>query len=127
MYLCVRCIDISSFYEFVLVVGLWFMLFSATFNNISVMLWRSVLLVMETGVTRFELAILVVISTDCTGSCKCNYHTIAITMALILLLEFENVPIVWSFLNGPISKLLDNEGWKYHIMLCKTVIRGSPF
>jgi len=28
----------------------WFMLFDATFNNISVMLWRSVLLVKETGV-----------------------------------------------------------------------------
>ena len=28
----------------------WFMVFNATFNNISVMLWRSVLLVEETGV-----------------------------------------------------------------------------
>ena len=93
-----------------LVVGLWFMLFSATFNNISVMSWRSILLVVETGVTGFELAILVVISTDCTGSCKCNYHTITTTTALILLLEFENVPIVWYFFNGPISKLFDNEG-----------------
>jgi hypothetical protein len=30
---------------------LWFMVFKATFNNISVILWRSVLLVEETGVT----------------------------------------------------------------------------
>jgi len=28
----------------------WYMLFNATFNNISVILWRSVLLVDETGV-----------------------------------------------------------------------------
>jgi hypothetical protein len=28
----------------------WFMVFDATFNNISVILWRSVLLVEETGV-----------------------------------------------------------------------------
>ena len=28
----------------------WFMLFNATFNNISVISWRSVLLVEETGV-----------------------------------------------------------------------------
>ena len=28
----------------------WFMVFNATFNNISVILWRSVLLVEETGV-----------------------------------------------------------------------------
>ena len=30
--------------------GLWFMVFNATFNNISVIPWRSVLLVEETGV-----------------------------------------------------------------------------
>ena len=29
----------------------WFMVFNATFNNISVILWRSVLLVEETGVS----------------------------------------------------------------------------
>jgi len=29
---------------------LWFMVFNATFNNISVISWRSVLLVEETGV-----------------------------------------------------------------------------
>jgi hypothetical protein len=28
----------------------WFMMFNTTFNNISVILWRSVLLVEETGV-----------------------------------------------------------------------------
>ena len=30
--------------------GVWFMVFNATFNNISVISWRSVLLVVETGV-----------------------------------------------------------------------------
>ena len=29
--------------------GLWFMVFNATFNNISIILWWSVLLVEETG------------------------------------------------------------------------------
>ena len=32
--------------------GLWFMVFNATFNNISVILWWSVLLVEETRVHR---------------------------------------------------------------------------
>jgi hypothetical protein len=32
-------------------VGLWVMVFNATFNNISAISWRSVLLVVETGVT----------------------------------------------------------------------------
>jgi len=31
---------------------------------------------------RFELTTLVVIGTDCAGSCKSNYHTITITKAL---------------------------------------------
>ena len=66
------------------------MVFNATFNNISVILWRSVLLVEETTdlsqVTdklyhiilytspwsRFELTTYVVIGTDCIGSCKYN-------------------------------------------------------
>ena len=73
------------------------MVFNATFNNISVISWQSVLLVEETGVSGekhcvvashgqtlshnvvlstprnergFELTTLVVISTDCTGSCN---------------------------------------------------------
>jgi molybdopterin/thiamine biosynthesis adenylyltransferase len=72
---------------------------NATFNNISVISWRSVLLVEETRVpltchkvtdkfyhiilylvylamNRFELTTSVVIGTDCNGSCKSNYHTI---------------------------------------------------
>jgi hypothetical protein len=84
-----------------------FMVLNATFNNISVMSWLSVLLVEETGVpgenhrpvashwqtlsqnvvhltapwSRFELTTSVVIGTDYIGSCKSNYHTITATTA----------------------------------------------
>jgi hypothetical protein len=74
-----------------------FMVFNATFNNISVISWQSVLLVEDLEKTidlsqvtdklnhimlytlpwsRFKLTISVVICTDCTGSCKSKYHTI---------------------------------------------------
>ena len=62
------------------------MVFSATFNSTSAISWRSVLLVEETVVSRenhppaastpcheFELTTLVVIGTDCIGSCKSNF------------------------------------------------------
>ena len=45
---CVRCVVIGLFHVW----GFGFMLFYATFNNISVISWRSVLLVEETGVPR---------------------------------------------------------------------------
>ena len=75
------------------------MVFYATFNNISAILWWPVLLVEETGEpgehyrpvaspdklyhiilyrTGFELTTLVVIDTDYTSSCKSNYHLIMI-------------------------------------------------
>ena len=61
------------------------MVFNATFNNISAISWRSVLLVEETGVhfawAGFELTTLVVIGTDCICSYKSSYHTITTTMA----------------------------------------------
>ena len=82
------------------------MVFNATFNNISVISWWSVLLVEETRVPEettylsqntdqlyhiilyrvhlawegFELTTLVVIGTDCIGSHKSNYHAITTTM-----------------------------------------------
>jgi hypothetical protein len=75
------------------------MVFNATFNNISVISWQSVLLVEKTTdlsqVTdklyhimlytspwsRFELTTSAVIGTDCIDSCKSNYHTITATSA----------------------------------------------
>ena len=84
-------------------VSVWVMVFNATFNNISVISWQSVLLMEETGVcwenhqpaasrwqtlshiymlyrvhlawAEFELTTLVVIGTNSMGSCKSNYHT----------------------------------------------------
>ena len=68
-------------------VMVWFMVFNATFNNISVISWWSVLLVEETevpGENHWPVAsnwqtlshkTLVVTGTDCTGSRKSNYHT----------------------------------------------------
>jgi len=84
--------------------GRLFMVFNTNFNNISIISWRSVLLLGETGVpgenhrpvaifiiklyieytsslAGFELTTLMVICTDCVGSCKSNYHT---TMTPIL-------------------------------------------
>ena len=72
------------------------MVFNATFNNISVISWRSVLLAEETTdlsqvtdklyhiilctspLSRFELTS-VVKDSGCRGSCKSKYHTITAT------------------------------------------------
>jgi hypothetical protein len=80
----------------------WLLVFNATFNNISVVSWRSDLLVEDPEKTtdlpqvidklyhivlytspwsRFELTTLVVTGTDCIDSCKSNYHTITTTTA----------------------------------------------
>jgi hypothetical protein len=63
------------------------MVFNATFNNISVISWRSVLLVVENKLSNnvVHLALIEIrthnIGTDCIGSCKSNYHTITATTA----------------------------------------------
>ena len=69
----------------------WFMVFNATFSNISVISWLSVLLVEETRVPGenhrtqvtdklYQIMLnpvqLDMIDTDYAGSCESNYHTI---------------------------------------------------
>ena len=61
------------------------MVFNATFNNISFISWRPVLLVEETKKT-IDLSQVtdklyhMVIGSDCIGSCKSNYHAVAVTI-----------------------------------------------
>ena len=86
-----------------------FMVFNPTFNNISVISWRSVLLVEEKGGpgenhrpvidkvyhimlytspgSGLELTTSVVIGTDFIGSCKSDYHTITATTAPFFFLQ----------------------------------------
>jgi hypothetical protein len=87
-----------------------FMVLNATFTNISVISWWSFLLAEENKVpgenhrpaashwqtwsqccieytspwTGFKLTIFMVIGTNCTGSCKSNYHAIKTTIAPVL-------------------------------------------
>ena len=89
------------------------MVFNATFTNISVISWGSVLLVEETGepgenhwpvASHWEtlshnvvhLALIEIqthnISGDCIGSCKSNYHMITTTMALYAYCIFKMLP-----------------------------------
>ena len=98
------------------------MVFNATFNNISVILWRSVLLLEENRRTQrkpptrrksltncitscciawviFEITTLVVIFTDCIGSCKSNYHATTPTTDNINMYNKKTVQYtsVWFF------------------------------
>jgi hypothetical protein len=108
------------------------MVLNATFNNISVILWRSDLLVEESGgpgenhdlsqVTdklyhimlyssswsRFEFTThVVIVGTDWVGSCKCNYHTITATTAPHL--SFNNNLLVRNLLQIPKTNILINQ------------------
>jgi hypothetical protein len=73
------------------------MVLNATFNNISVISWLSVLLVEETGVPRENHRPVIshwqprlnMLGTDCIDSYKSNYHTITTTPCLY----------IWSFLD----------------------------
>ena len=100
--------------------GVRIVMFNATFNKISVISGQSVLLVEETKVPGenhrpvashwqtwshnvvsstpcHELTILVVIGTDCTGSCKSNYHTITITKPPVnACIKCVNYNILWN-------------------------------
>jgi hypothetical protein len=96
----------------------WFMVFNATFNNISVISWRSVFisggnrstqwkpLTCRKSLTNFyhimlyispwvgfELTTLVVICTDCIGSYKTNYHT---TTTAISRIYYANSYYEWT-------------------------------
>ena len=94
-YTTVHSQNILHGFLFVCLLDGGFLVFNATFNNISVLLVEET---RENQVTdklyhimlhtspwmRIELAISVVIGTDCIGSCKSNYHTIAAATAPIL-------------------------------------------
>ena len=70
-----------------------FVVYIATFNNIPVISWRSILFVEETEYqwTGFELTTLVVIGTDYTVSCISSYHMITTTLELLKLQDKHNI------------------------------------
>jgi hypothetical protein len=104
-------------YGFSLMVWFDFMVFNATFNNISVISWRSALLVEETTdlmqvtdklyhimlntspCVGFVLTTLVVIGTDCIGSCKSKCHTIMTTTASFSLIKMLDKRIMLKFVH----------------------------
>jgi len=111
----------------------WLMVFNATFDNISVISWRWVLLVEETGVPgenhrivashwqtlytspwpRFELTTSTVISTDCISSCKSNYHTITTTTASVM---YRRLLYFWFIPNKGSSSSWSYGSWIYNYM-----------
>ena len=102
----------------------WVRAFKATFNNISVISWQSVLLVEETGVagenhrpvtshwqTWSHNVVSSIprligiwthnISSDCIGSCKSNYHTIMTMTAhrkfLAFLAKYVDTAVIQNY------------------------------
>jgi ketosteroid isomerase-like protein len=67
-------------------------------HNITEILLKVVLNTIRTG---FELTTIVVIGTDCTGSCKSNYHTITTTTA-----PFEyRYAVLWNIDNAKVYSI----------------------
>jgi hypothetical protein len=95
--------------------NLVFMVFNAVFNNISVLLveetwvpgenhrpvashWQPyhiMLYQVHLAWAGFKLTMLVVIGTDCIGSCKSNYHTIMTMTALQGMTNVQDIYINW--------------------------------
>ena len=98
---------------FVKVMGL---VFNAPVNYISAISWWSVVLMEETGVPRENHRpvtshltspwALVVIDTDCIGSCKSNYHTITTAQSVFVLFSCLSFSDIWLFITSSGSSLL---------------------
>ena len=126
----------------------WSIVFNATFNNISVISWRSVLLVEETGVpgedyrpvamhwqtlsqccientspcAGLKFTTLAVIGTDWTGSCKSNYHTITTTMALVLQWKFT---LMFKFVSTEVGIVMSLFRWSFIVSAIKGLKKSN--
>ena len=122
------------------------MVFNATFNNISVISWRSVLLVEETGgpeenhrpvgshwqTLSHNVVLLAragvqpttsMIGTDCIGSCQSNYH--AITDATAPIISSINHKVFKTHQSIPNICLMELSSWKPNTLLSKTRVFGE--